>query len=685
MKIGRNNVVNSKTIKVCYCSKKFMPTCSTIKLFLYLFLLKETVAEPTKSGESQSKGSIRGQQIIDHIIENLLTKNSDVPSPSGEAGGSVDTADLSNSSTNGSGMNNNADSAASGQDNSDRIKASIYESLKNGLLKDKNHSGSKPGDLPFKNLKVGPSRVSAGGKAAALLVGEEATRLPSESAAVKVSSVHTNANLNKSPGGGGANGVISPAALSPNPSALPLTSSHQPPSTATAAVLLSSGGATIRSPSKPLQIVDNKSTAAVLIANSQVGVKSGAPAVMHPATVVISTNHLSPTPTAAVSHNQHLLRPASAVDSHNNSSAIMRLMSQQQHQTTNHLSTQASTIVNNNGAAQLVMAGVPQQQQLNRSNEQNLGRTSVTITRTPRQQLYPTANQPQQLIVSNTSSPNNSLLSTSFLHHEKLNSQAPTSLTLTPATIQVTAVSPQHYSGGASATAIRLPVSPIAQSKRSPGNVHQYNHSSGSTTVLPVTVAPSGSMQHSPTTAASLKHYSPQSYSFKQSQPSTATLIIPQPTNSFASGRNNAGKFNHHQQGNNQLLIAVTTSSSPMQHHQAVVTAPSMADCGAVNLSVKRPSEDDMEGGGRGSARSCKGKRYQEFIEDGRITVGGGSSAIGGGMVAKKRRSHRSGDNSSEETALNLSTTGGKVVVNGGVSVELNGYAGGPRTNSGKS
>ncbi len=613
-----------------------------------------------------------------------MTKNSDGASPSGAAGGSVDTADLSNSSANGSGMNNNADLAAtgdSGQDNSDRIKASIYESLKNGLLKDKNHSGSKPGDLPFKNLRVGPGRTAPGGKAAALLVGEEATRLPSESAAVKVSSVHTNASLNKSPGGGAVNGVISPAALSPNPGALPLTSSHQPPSTATAAVLLSSSGATIRSPSKPLQMVDNKSTAAVLIANTQVGGKPGAAAVMHPATVVISTNHLSPTSTAAVSHGQHLLRPVTAVDTHNNSSAIMRLMSQQ-HQTTNHMSTQASTAVNNNGAAQLVMAGVQQQQQqLNRSNEQSLGRTSVTITRTPRQQPYPTTNQPQQLIV--TTSPNNSLLSTSFLHHEKLNSQAPTSLTLTPATIQVTAVSPQHY-GGATATAIRLPVSPVAQSKRSPGNIQQY-HSSGSTTVLPVTVAAAGSMQHSPPTAASLKHYSPQSYSFnKQSQPSTATLIIPQPTNSIAGGRNVVGKFHHQQPGANQLLIAVTTSSSPMQHHQAVVTAPSMADCGAVNLSVKRPSEDDMEGGGRGSSRSCKGKRYQEFIEDGRITVGG--AAAGGGMVAKKRRSHRSGDNSSEETALNLSTTGGgKVAVNGGVSVELNGYIGGPRTNSGKS
>lgn len=611
-----------------------------------------------------------------------MTKNSDGASPSGGADGSVDTAELSNSSANGSGMNNNADLAASGdsgQDNSDRIKASIYESLKNGLLKDKNHSGSKPGDLPFKNLRVGPGRTAPGGKAAALLVGEEATRLPSESAAVKVSSVHTNAGLNKSPGGGGHNGVISPAALSPNPGALPLTSSHQPPSTATAAVLLSSSGATIRSPSKPLQMVDNKSTAAVLIANTQVGGKPGAAAVMHPATVVISTNHLSPTSTAAVSHGQHLLRPATAVDTHN-SSAIMRLMSQQ-HQTTNHMSTQASTAVNNNGAAQLVMAGVQQQQQMNRSNEQNLGRTSVTITRTPRQQPYPTTNQPQQLIVTNTTSPNNSLLSTSFLHHEKLNSQAPTSLTLTPATIQVTAVSPQHYSG-VTATAIRLPVSPVAQSKRSPVNIQQYNHSS--TTVLPVTVAAGGNMQHSPTTAASLKHYSPQSYSFKQSQPSTATLIIPQPTNSIAGGRNVVGKFHHQQPGANQLLIAVTTSS-PVQHHQAVVTAPSMVDCGAVNLSVKRPSEDDMDGGGRSSSRSCKGKRYQEFIEDGRITVGSGAAA-GGGIVAKKRRSHRSGDNSSEETALNLSTTGGgKVAVNGGVSVELNGYIGGPRNNSGKS
>ena len=60
-------------------------------------------------------------------------------------------------------------------------------------------------------------------------------------------------------------------------------------------------------------------------------------------------------------------------------------------------------------------------------------------------------------------------------------------------------------------------------------------------------------------------------------------------------------------------------------------------DCGAVNLTVSR------EDGGR----SCKGKRYQEFIEDGRIAVGN-----------RKRRSHRSGgggEESEEETALNLS------------------------------
>ena len=71
-------------------------------------------------------------------------------------------------------------------------------------------------------------------------------------------------------------------------------------------------------------------------------------------------------------------------------------------------------------------------------------------------------------------------------------------------------------------------------------------------------------------------------------------------------------------------------------------TRPS-SDCGAVNLTVSKMDEREEEDG-RKSARSCKGKRYQEFIEDGRIVVG-----------QRKRRSHKSGEESEEEAALNLS------------------------------
>ena len=75
--------------------------------------------------------TIRSQQIIDHIIENILVQP-----------GSGDGNDNSK-------LNNNADGGdASGQDNSDRIKASIYESLKNDLLRnEKANSGPRAGAL----------------------------------------------------------------------------------------------------------------------------------------------------------------------------------------------------------------------------------------------------------------------------------------------------------------------------------------------------------------------------------------------------------------------------------------------------------------------------------------------------------------------------------------------------------
>jgi hypothetical protein len=91
----------------------------------------------------------------------------------------------------------------------------------------------------------------------------------------------------------------------------------------------------------------------------------------------------------------------------------------------------------------------------------------------------------------------------------------------------------------------------------------------------------------------------------------------------------------------------------------------SVSDCGAVNLSIVKRADGDRESpeekvnpaaGGSSSqslesgrsARSCKGKRYQEFIEDGRINAPG----------SRKRRSHRSGEESEEEAAVNLSLGG---------------------------
>ena len=56
-----------------------------------------------------------------------------------------------------------------------------------------------------------------------------------------------------------------------------------------------------------------------------------------------------------------------------------------------------------------------------------------------------------------------------------------------------------------------------------------------------------------------------------------------------------------------------------------------------ITTGNKRPHAEDDEDKRR-STRTCKGRRYQEFIEDGRISVGG----------RKGRRSHRSGEEGSE-------------------------------------
>ena len=519
-------------------------------------------------------------------------------------------------------MNNNADASSDpSTDNSDRFKASIYESLKNGLLnKDKNHTGSKPGDLPFKNLHVGKVRKPP-------VVGAEASRLPSES----TQSVN-NASTNKSPGNN-QGGVLS-APISPN---LPVSS----PSPASSVKV--GGGSAIRSPSKPI----DGSGATVLLANSKAPSSSSS--------IAVAANHL---------------RPAVVAVDANNSSSVMRLMTQHQQPHNHH-----TTLANNSHSPQHSNSG-------GSPNPVSLGRTSVTITRTPR--TTATTHHNQQLLV--TSNP--SLLSSSF--HDN-NSQ--TSLTLTPATI-VTASHMQHQQqpvrlgmGGA-----HSPPGNGSHKRRSPGVANHL-------TVQPVTVALHNNSPTHGSAAASIQQFSPSSsspYAIKQSIAGPTTLIIPQ-AGSAGRGAGNilqhATKFQHPgaHPGNNhhvsapispssarQLLIAVTSAGPIAQQRLAPAT---VIDNGPVNLCVKRPLSIDEESdhGGRG-ARSCKGKRYQEFIEDGRITVGGGAGAVGG---AKKRRSHRSGDSGAEETALNLSTTGGSGGGGGSNNSgsEFNGIGGGAGMN----
>jgi len=462
---------------------------------------KEPVTESTPGGETANKGTINNQQIIDHVIENLLLKNGD----SGESG------DASNTSS------NNKDESAT--DNSDRIKASIYESLKNDLLKDKNHSTSKPGDLPFKNLQVGRARKR--------LVGEEATRVPSESTSGTVTPT-TNASL--SPTGG---------------------------SVTTAAANIS------RSPAK--------------LHDNAVNSRSLQPQVMS-----IDPNNGNST----------------------SSATIMRLVTPQS------LATPVS-----------------------------LSRTSVTITRQPRTLGSQSINQSAAA----------SLLATSFQENSN-NSHSTTSLTLTPSA----GGGGQHQH-----TTTLLPISSvrISNTGSSPSGVRSVIPVVGGappalpvhTLHLPVTVALHNNTTGGAGVTTLQQQYSPP-FSIKQQQSgSAATLIIPKPV----TVNNKVHHSQHQLQGAQIHGAQLQGAAAPRQ--LLITTVPvssqsSPSDCGAVNLTVKRPSEDDMDNGHR--SRSCKGKRYQEFIEDGRISVGGSS---------KKRRSH--GDE--EETALNLSTSAYNGDVNG--------------------
>ena len=75
-------------------------------------------------------------------------------------------------------------------------------------------------------------------------------------------------------------------------------------------------------------------------------------------------------------------------------------------------------------------------------------------------------------------------------------------------------------------------------------------------------------------------------------------------------------------------------------HHHSTPTTTTTAQLSPLTATLKRPpsfsdgDDDDI----RRSSRSSKGKRYQEFIEDGRINLGNRS----------KRRSHRSGEEAND-------------------------------------
>ena len=215
----------------------------------------------------------------------------------------------------------------------------------------------------------------------------------------------------------------------------------------------------------------------------------------------------------------------------------------------------------------------------------SLGHTSVTITRTPRSTPahLPASSFPEQ-------SPRHS------------------SLTLTPSTVQQHSPTLIVTSHQPARTLVLAQPLNTSHAQAPPSRSNHSNHSH------PVSVQ----SRHT-----SLPLVVSQPYPGHAAMQSTTTLVRPLVV--ATSSRPSSGAL---------VRPAVAVSARP-----AAPARLAAADCGAVNLTVGGSREE--------SGRACKGKRYQEFIEDGRIA----------GVGSRKRRSHRSGggEESEEETALNLS------------------------------
>jgi len=556
---------------------------------------KETVPEKTVEGESRvNKGTIRGQQIIDHIIENLLVKPSDGDPESAAknglnnnaenavgAGGVAGTGSLGGASgLAGRGVSSEqAGSGGGSADNSDRIKASIYESLKNDLLKAKPSSvaGSKPGDLPFKHIVVGRSRGAGSKKASA---SPSATGSSDEAvSAVKAATAGT------------AVGIASK--FSPQPS--PRSASLSPP------VATSPGGG-VRVPTvEPsssadiLRLVSQSLAAPVSLGQSSVTITrtprgantSSAASLLQQQQIQQHHHQLSPKHHHNLSNSAQGLASLNILPTTSFQDAPLHHHQPQMH----HTHTSTITLTTGSGASSAVGAG---------GSNHHPASSAVHLVNT-------TTGQQQ-------------------LHHP-------------PVTLSVSGA-PQHIQHHQSGTTLLQPIS----GRKPEHHLHNTHTTTAMLRANKVLLTPA--------------HNSQQHQTISSNNSATSAVIVSPQLLQYPPASN------HH----------TTPSTTVASLRAAVASRDAGPDCGAVNLSmsaVRQQEEEDDDsrvnsgnasaGGGGRSGRSCKGKRYQEFIEDGRIAVGN----------SRKRRAHKSGGGgrgyeSEEETALNLSTeatkpTGGSV------------------------
>ena len=227
----------------------------------------------------------------------------------------------------------------------------------------------------------------------------------------------------------------------------------------------------------------------------------------------------------------------------------------------------------------------------------NLGQSSVTITRAPRSQ--------------------GSVLPPSFKEQSSSSSVSLTS----------TSISEKH----SSSLIVTGPTRGILLGHQITNRAHNQPvtlaHQSVTLSHQPLTIVQqTPHMTRQPATMTQIQGLVSQPLSFSRVGPPPGAVHISTSSSMVISS---IPAVSNHQGQSAQLLMTSTRPSS---------------DCGAVNLTVSKMDEREEEEDGRKSSRSCKGKRYQEFIEDGRIVVG-----------QRKRRSHKSGEESEEEAALNLS------------------------------